>query len=362
MNRRARIDAMKRLALLLLPVLIFACRAPIQAQAQSQEKPPSIEEVFERVHQAVVTLRTAGRTVVAEMPTQFTSVQGVGSGVLFNERGDILTAAHVVQTADELIVEFPNGETGLGQVVSSVPGADLALVRFIGPLPDGVKPAPLGDSDHVRVGQRIMVVGAPLGISHTLTVGHISARRADRGLMSSMSETELFQTDAAINQGNSGGPMFNLQGEIVGIVSHIVSKTGGHQGLGFAVTSNVARELLIDSKPFWSGADGLLVEGRLSEILNTPGGRSGFLVQRIAKNSLSEQLGLQAGDLLVQVAGQDLLLGGDVILEIQDISVSRESLDGIREKLANLTSEDELKLLVLRGGKLLRITGKAPTS
>jgi serine protease Do len=351
---------MKRLAFLVLPVLLFACRAPLSAQEQAlaDQPPVSIEDVFDRVHQSVVTLRTAGRTVLPDMPTQFTSIQGIGSGVLFNDKGDILTAAHVVQTADEVLVEFPNGKIGAGRVISSVPSVDLALVRFIGPIPDGVVPATLGDSDEVRVGQRIMVVGAPLGISHTLTVGHVSARRGGKGLMSSMTATELFQTDAAINQGNSGGPMFNMQGEVVGIVSHIVSKTGGHQGLGFAVTSNVARELLIDAAPFWSGADGLYVTSRMAEILNTPGGRSGYLIQRVAKNSPSEALGLVGGDLLVNIAGQEILLGGDIVLVVQDIPFEEENIDRIRELVAQLGPNDEMKLLVLRGGKLLRITGK----
>ncbi len=346
---------MTRLALALLPVLLLACRGPLLAQETS-----GVEDVFARVHGSVVTLRTVGRTVLPSAPTSFTSVEGVGSGVLFSEEGDILTAAHVVQSADQVVVEFPTGEQGLGRVVSSVPSADVALVRYVGPLPQGAVTAALGDSDGVRVGEQVLVVGAPLGISHTLSVGHVSARRKDKGLMSTLSEIELFQTDAAINQGNSGGPMFDMDGRVIGIVSHIVTRTGGHQGLGFAVTSNVARELLVDSRPFWSGADGLLVDGRLAEILNTPGGRSGFLVQRVAKHSFADELGLRGGDLLVDVAGEELLLGGDIVLEIQGVSVESGNLGTLRDALSGLGAGDELVMLVLRGGDLLKVTGRLP--
>jgi serine protease Do len=348
---------MRLLSLLIAPTFFLACQMP-PVQAQS---PETLDEVFDRVHLAVVTLRTSGRDVDPGNPARFSSVAGVGSGVLFTGDGDILTAAHVVQAADEVVVEFPSGEVALGAVISSVPDADIALVRVVGPLPKGVLPAALGDSDQVRVGQRVFVVGAPLGITHTLTVGHISARRLDSSGFSSMGEpVEFFQTDAAINQGNSGGPMFDMKGRVVGIVSHIVSKSGGHQGLGFAVTSNVARSLVVDARPFWSGVHGVFIDGRMAELLNTPGARSGYLVQRVAKNSPAEALGIEGGDVLVTIQGQEVLLGGDIILEVQGLSFERETLPGIRERLANLKADEDVSLVVLRGGALLKITGRLP--
>ena len=112
--------------------------------------------------------------------------------------------------------------------------------------PTGAKPAPLGDSDRAEVGDQIFIVGAPLGISYSLTVGYISARRETDDLFGGFLPTEQFQTDAAINEGNSGGPMFNMKGEVIGIVSYIISQSGGFEGLGFVITSNMAKRLLLD--------------------------------------------------------------------------------------------------------------------
>lgn len=347
------------LSLLIGSSLLMGCQSPpVQAQSAA-----SLEEIFDGVHRSVVTLRTSGRDVDPDHSTGLASVAGVGSGVLFTEAGDILTAAHVVQSADEVVVEFASGVIALAEVISSVPDADVALVRVVGPLPEGVVPARLGNSDQVRVGQRIFVVGAPLGISHTLTVGHISARRKDSAGFSSMIEDlEFFQTDAAINQGNSGGPMFDMHGRVVGIVSHIVTQSGGHQGLGFAVTSEVARKLVVDARPFWSGAHGVYIDGRMAELLNTPGGRSGYLIQRVAKNSPAEGLGLQGGDVLATMLGHVVVLGGDIILEVQGLALEPDNFARIRELLAGAAPEDDVVLTVLRGGKLLKVTGHLPPS
>ena len=154
--------------------------------------------------------------------------------MLISKDGKVLTAAHVVQTADTVSVEFPNGEIVKAKVVSSEPPADIALLQ-LERVPASAVVAKLGDSDQVGVADQIFVVGAPYGISHTLTVGHISARRTPGGEQSELGLAEFFQTDAAVNQGNFGGPMFNMNGEVIGIVSHILSQSGGFEGLGFAV-------------------------------------------------------------------------------------------------------------------------------
>src|ERR1044072_5366106 len=119
-------------------------------------------------------------------------------------------------------------------------------------VPPGIMPAKLGDSDKMQVGDEIFVIGAPYGLSHTLTVGHVSAQHVAKEMVGGLSKLELFQTDTAINQGNSGGPMFNMNGEVVGLVSRILSRSGGFEGLGFAVTSNVVRKLLFCRKDFLS--------------------------------------------------------------------------------------------------------------
>ena len=317
-----------------------------------------IVDVFARVHGSVVTLHTIETGPSLSAGGQVSSETGVGSGTLISAEGEILTAAHVVQTVDAVVVEFFDGTSVTGRVVSSDPVSDLALVKLDGPVPRGIKPAPLGDTQRVRVGQRVFVIGAPLGVSHTLTVGVLSAHRrvptfaGNEGIM-----IEVFQTDAAVNPGNSGGPLFDMSGHVIGVVSYIISKSGGSEGLGFAVTSKTVRERLLNRSPMWTGITFVPLQGRLAEILNLPKGSGGWLVQRVVANSPGDRLGLRGGDVPAKIAEQALLLGGDVLLEVHGQSLSDpKQLEALRARLRALGPEDELHVTVLRAGE--RVTLK----
>ena len=318
----------------------------------------SLEDAFERVQNAVVTIRVTEVGLSPRFPGQVTSVVGQGSGVLISADGKILTAAHVVQTADTISVEFPDGSRRTAEVVASEPLADVALLQLTRLPPFDARVAPLGDSDQARVGSRVFVVGAPLGISHTLTVGHLSARRMAPTSLQGRLRPEFFQTDAAINKGNSGGPLFNMDGEVIGIVSAIVSQSGGSEGLGFAVTSNVARKLLLESPRFWTGLDVILLPPDIAGALNVPNGGSGLLVQRVARNSPAEIIGIKAGTLVATIKGQQVLLGGDIVLSVQGIPVLPESYDDISERLTEVRPGDEVTVVVLRSGNLVELKAK----
>ncbi len=343
-----------RTALLSLPALLSACALPV-AQEPDTRPTASLEDVFARVQSSVVTIRTASHSVVPDEDGtgQLTAIAGLGSGVVIDRDGSVLTAAHVVHTADIVHVVFPDGTEIPADVIASDLLNDVALIRVRDPFPASTHIATLGDSDRVRVGRDVFVVGAPRGISHTLTVGHISARRSQAGPVRSVFDTELFQTDAAINQGNSGGPMFDMKGEVIGIVSHIVSTTGGNEGLGFAVTSNVVRRILIEGDAFWSGVEVVVLTGELARVLNLPEGRSGMLVQRVARHSPAAALGLRDGVVPATIAGQPVLLGGDVILAVQGIEVGqRGGTEKVRHALRGLENGQDLVLQVLRGGEV----------
>ena len=330
----------------------------VSACASTAASSDSLSAVFKRVGPAVVIVRTTGRLPLPQPSGQPVSVAGQGSGVLVNADGQVVTAAHVVQTADTVQVEFPDNVLVNASIIAADAAADVALLQLEW-VPPGAVPVPLGDSDEAEVGDQVFVVGAPLGIGHTLTVGHISARRRPNATFGGINPTEFFQTDAAINQGNSGGPLFNMDGEVVGIVSHILSQSGGSDGLGFVVTSNMARRLLFEEPSVWSGFEGYLLAGDLARAFNLPAHRAGLLVQRIAHGSPAERLGLAGGSLPARVGDEFLLLGGDIILAVDGIEFGDAgAYENIRLRLIDRRKRGgDLSVTVLRAGEIIELAG-----
>ncbi|MBI4607480.1 MAG: trypsin-like peptidase domain-containing protein [Candidatus Rokubacteria bacterium] len=325
----------------------------VPAEAQT------LGQVFKQVSPSVVVIRTKEKDVAARVQGQPTSVAGMGSGVLISQDGKVMTAAHIVHTADEISVHFLSGEVVGAQVIASEPEADVSLLQ-LEPVPARARLAKLGDSDKVEVGDQIFIVGAPYGISHTLTVGHISARHRPNTVYSGMALAEFFQTDAAINQGNSGGPMFSMAGEVIGIVSHIISKSGGFEGLGFVVTSNMARRLLLEQRSFWTGLDGYVLSGDLAKVFNLPQ-PVGLLVQRVAERSPAALIGLRAGTMKATIDGKTLTVGGDIILQVQGIPITDStSYEKIQERLSRHHPGVQITITVLREGRQLELTGRLP--
>lgn len=319
----------------------------------------SVEEVFQSVQTSVVTLYTTMDTGLRDAAGVAQTESSVGSGVLL-EGGRILTAAHVVHSADEIVVDYVDGTRGSASVIGSVVQGDVALLRLDSPPPAGIRPATLGNSDEVRVGSQCFVVGAPKGHSHTLTVGYISARRVRDHPYIDLLDTEHFQTDASINPGNSGGPMFDMQGRVIGVVSYIISRTRESAGLGFAVTSNTARRHLLERSPVWSGMTEVFLTGALASAFQIPEGRSGFLLQRVAKGSPAARLGLVGGSIPASIGGVDVLLGGDILLEAFGYA-----LDSIEKGLQIINAMQEIKagtlvtVLVLRNGQIVKLEARA---
>jgi S1-C subfamily serine protease len=319
----------------------------------------TIAKMFQRLDDAVLIIRTNHKEVVVGPQKQLTSLPGLGSGVLVSADGKVMTAAHLVQTADEIVAEFLTGEVVKASVVTSDPAADLALLQ-LEKVPAKATVAPIGDSDDAAIGDQIFIIGAPLGLGHTLTVGHISARHKPP-TMYGVARAEFFQTDAAINQGNSGGPMFNMKGEVIGIVSHIISKSGGFEGLGFVVTSQMARSLLMEKNRFWSGVEGYLLSGDLARVFNLPQ-PAGVLVQRVSARSPAARIGLRPGTMTAVIEGQPFIVGGDIVLEVQGVPVITDGAfyTVIRDRLGQLRSGDVVKVTVLRAGEKKELSMQLP--
>ena len=337
------------IALLLLATLVtLVPPAPAGAQV--------VGDVFRRVSPSVVVIRSRGRDVAESGLVRFGEV---GSGVLISADGKVMTAAHVVQAMDEINVEFIGGETVPARVVASEPTADLSLLQ-LERVPAGVKVARLANSSAVRVGDQVLVVGAPYGLSYSLSVGYVSARWAPNTVYRAFPLAEFLQTDATINTGNSGGPMFNLAGEVVGIVSHNISKGGGSEGLGFVVTINTARDLLLARRSIWSGLEGHTLSGDLAAIFNVPQ-PEGFLIKTVAKGSPAESAGIRGGNRTAVIDGQTLVVGGDILLAVDGIPTGNlADYQRMRDHMQKLAPGATITVTVLRAGRVLNLTGKAP--
>ena len=336
-------------------LILFAfvlCCSGISTRVDAQQ----ISETYRKVNPSVVIVRVQQKTTSSDPQKGLVSLPSFGSGVLISTDGKILTAAHVVQAADQISVEFFDGQLVPARVIATSAAADVALVQ-LERVPTNAVVSVIGDSSKVEVGDQIFVIGSPYGLSHSLTVGHISARYEPNSVVSLPRDAELLQTDAAINSGNSGSPLFNMKGEVIGVATNILSRSGGSEGLGFAVTSKAASQVLLEKKTFWFGLDGILIEGDVAKALNLPQA-AGILVQHISEGSPAWRQGLRAGTLRTSVDGEDMLLGGDLLLEINGMPVTAAAgaVDQIYASLNQLKAGERLTSKVLRAGQVIELS------
>lgn len=310
-----------------------------------------IASLYKQVNTSVVTIFTESKLL--NESHQMVTDEGVGSGVLISNKGEILTAAHVVNDAEKVIVKFLNGEEIPADVMRSAPIADIALLKLSW-MPKVYKVAKIGDSDKVSVGEQIVILGTPYGLEHSLSAGYISGKQKHKTRTSGFVINEYFQTDASINQGNSGGPMFNLQGEVIGISSYIITESGGFQGLGFVATSNLAKKLVIDGNRRWTGITGYILDEDMAWILNAPI-KGGMLVESVVQFSPAYFAGIKGGFETMTIGEEQLIFGGDIILSVNGFPLTKsafENVDNAMVKESNFYNEKTFVLKVLRGGKV----------
>lgn len=296
----------------------------------------NISELYDQANESVVLIKTLQPEIFGQgqMKTMVT-LEGLGSGFVVSNEGDIMTASHIVQSAALIRVVFSDGEEVSAKVLYSYP---------------------MADSDKVKIGDQVFVIGSPFGLGHSLSVGYVSGKYSRKKVSSGFMKTEFIQTDAAVNEGSSGGPLFNMKGEVIGIASFILSHSEGFQGISFAATSNVAQELLCEGHPIWTGIDAYFVSGPLAEILNMPQS-AGVLVQKVAPSSLGDSLGLRGGFYHMTIEGQELLAGGDIILALETIPLTNEeNLGKAWSFLKGLKTGDSLKSTILRKGKVMKVS------
>ncbi len=268
----------------------------------------------------------------------------LGSGVIVSKEGHIITNNHVIADVDEAKVQLSDGRTLPAKLIGTDPGSDIAVLKIDAP---NLIPMPFGDSDKVRVGQRVIAVGNPFGFEETVTDGIISAK--GRRAMDD-STNEFFQTNAAINPGNSGGPLVNMRGEIVGINSAIFSSSGsptaGWQGIGFAIPANTARRVLesiLTTGRVVRGYLGVAIQQITPELAAQFGLKDmdGVLVSEVTADSPAQKAGIKSGDVIRQFNGHS----------IKDI---RE----LRSRVAQLQVGAKAKVVVQRAGKEMEVTAE----
>jgi S1-C subfamily serine protease len=287
-------------------------------------------------------------------------IEGAGSGFVIDSRGYILTNFHVVQEAQSIEVVLGDQSKYAAKFIGADQRNDVALIKID---PKGKKLVflPLGDSSALQVGQKVLAIGNPFGFQSTLTTGIVSALGRTVQTSQTTFIDEAIQTDAAINRGNSGGPLINSHGEVIGINSAIYTPSGTTAGIGFAIPINtaksIANDLITDGRVHraFLGVETLPVGGWLGEALDLPV-QEGLLVEVATPRGPAAVAGIRGGDRLVQAGMRRIHIGGDVIVAIDGQNVAGQ-LD-VNVILNRKRPGDTVNISVYRGGKKIDIPVK----
>jgi S1-C subfamily serine protease len=287
-------------------------------------------------------------------------VEGAGSGFIIDANGYILTNFHVVQEAQSIEVVLGDKSRYPAKVIGADPRNDVALVK-IDPKGKKLTALPLGDSGALQVGQKVLAIGNPFGFQSTLTTGVVSAL----GRTVQTSQTSFIdgaiQTDAAINRGNSGGPLINSRGEVIGINSAIYTPSGTTAGIGFAIPINtaklIAHDLMTEGRVHraYLGVETLSVAGGLAEALGLPV-QEGLLVEQVTRGGPAAAAGIHGGDRAAQGSMGRIMLGGDIIVAIDGEKIATQF--DVNIFLNRKRPGDSATVSIYRGGKKMDITVK----
>lgn len=319
-------------------------------------------EIYQRLTPAVVNVTNRRAPTSGGIDSPFPE-RGVGSGVIVDDQGHILTNNHVVDRADKLDVTLVDGTRVPAQLIGRDPGNDLALIQI--EVNDRVKPkiavAPLGDSDRLLPGQAAIAIGNPFGFQSSMTSGIISSLGRTFATDSGRPIRHMIQTDAAINPGNSGGPLINSAGQVVGINTAIESPVRGFVGIGFAVPINVARRVLPDMMAgqtvshAWLGVSGITLD---EETARTAGlnAAAGVYVVHVLPNSPADRASLRGAIATSGASGAfngQLPIGGDVVTSVDGRPLS--SADQLTDYVDSKRAGDQVTLTLLRDGNPLEV-------
>ena len=311
-------------------------------------------ELFEKSEEGVVKIKV-------ERISSQGDTSDVGSGFVYDNLGHIITNAHVVADANKATVTFLDGSQYSAEIIGKDKFTDIAVIK-VSEKPRLLHPLQIGDSSLLQVGEQVAAIGNPFGLSGSMTAGIVSGlgRLMSASPDSAFSIPDVIQTDAAINSGNSGGPLLNMKGEVVGINTAIQSATGVFAGVGFAVPSNTAIKIvpsLIEDGEYhhpWIGISGRDIDPDLARALNLKEAK-GFLVITVVDGSPAHKAGLKGVSGTQVIDGQEYPVGGDIIISVDDKEVRK-----ISDILIHLQREksvgDVMSLGILRDGEFMHIS------
>jgi S1-C subfamily serine protease len=346
--------------------------APTAPQFAAEERDGlTINRIYERAKRGVVQV-TATREPQDGSPFfELTPNQSaLGSGFVIDTSGHVVTNYHVIDGAEEVEVSFSNNDSYEARVVGRDPSTDIAVLEVNAPA-RALAPLELGNSDSVRVGDSVVAIGNPFGLERSVTAGIVSALQREIRAPNQFSIDKVIQTDAAINSGNSGGPLLNARGEVIGVNSQIETGNNfgsGNVGVGFAVPINtvedVVEQLLENGRVerAFIGVGVRAIDESLARALRLPVDR-GLIVERVFDASGADRAGIRAGDERVVVAGESYVVGGDIIVGIEGDAVS--SLDDLRNAIAERRPGDVIELELQRGDERVTVDvrlGQQPAS
>ena len=328
---------------------------------------PTIREIYARTRRGVVqvnatrVLRGLDTDPFFGLPYGERPRLGVGSGFVIDKAGHVVTSLHVVEGAETITVSFSNRDRVKARLVGADPATDLAVLQLDTPS-RALTPLILGDSDRLAVGDPVVAIGNPFGLDRTVTAGIVSALARPLTAPNGAELEDVIQTDAALNEGSSGGPLIDSSGTVVGVATAVAGdEEGARPGIGFAVPVNTVRtvvaQLLDDGRVARStlGLRAVELDEQLAELFALSVDR-GLLVQSLDPDGPAERAGVRAGATHVVVAGESYVLGGDVLLSVDGRNVA--TLGEFRRALAEHRPGDSLRLVVVRDGERRELVAK----
>jgi S1-C subfamily serine protease len=327
----------------------------------SQERPLTVRAIYDHDAPGVVQVTTTTKVKLPQTdwfgnpfgPSGTEVQRSLGSGFVIDKAGFIVTNYHVVGNAQSVHVSFSNNDSMKAEIIGKDPATDVALLK-VEASSRALKPLPLGDSDGIHVGDQVAAIGNPLGLDRSITLGIVSALHRSLTSPEGTPIDRVIQTDAALNHGNSGGPLLNAQGQVVGVSSAISTGDAGEGniGIGFAIPINTVRDVVAELKAQGHvdhpslGVVTRPVSTTMARIFNLPV-QKGLLIESVTAGSGADRAGLHGGTDQVVVEGESYQLGGDVITKADGMAVS--TTEGLREVVSQHKPGESLSVVFYRG-------------